>query len=131
MADIVATPVSGIESITATDDGQHALLKIRPSDQEAVLAFPEAMLRPLLALICSGIAQIAMKQARQETEIFPVSRWELGRMESGALAVTFRLENGASLSFVLGADQIPHMRQTLEVMEGKPLPATSPNTRPN
>jgi hypothetical protein len=24
-----------------------------------------------------------MKQARQETAIFPVSRWELGRMESG------------------------------------------------
>ena len=45
MADIVATPVSGIECITATDDGQHALLKIRLSDQEAVLAFPEAMLR--------------------------------------------------------------------------------------
>jgi len=39
-------------------------------------------------------------------------------MESGALAVPFRLENGASLSFVLGADQIPHTRQTLEVMEG-------------
>jgi hypothetical protein len=111
MAEIVAIPVSGVESITAADDGQHALLKIRLSDQEAVLALPEAVLRPLLVLICNGIAQTAMRQARQETTVFPVSRWELGRTEAGALAVTFRLENGASLSFALGADQIPHMRQ--------------------
>jgi hypothetical protein len=136
MAEIDAIPIAGVEGIMSTDDGRHALLKVRlqidPSAaQEAVLALPEAILRPLLGLICDGIAQTAKKQAREETALFPVTWWELGRTDAGALAVTFRLEGGASLSFAIGADQIPHIRQTLEVMEGKPLPEISPDMRRN
>ena len=131
MADVVAIPIIGLKGIGTSDDGQNAFLDIILGNEKITLAIPHSLLQPLLALVCAGIEQTGKQQGRQETAAFPVSWWELGRTEKGALAVRFRLENNASLSFVLGADQIPHMRQTLEVMEGKPPSDLPPSRRPN
>jgi len=131
MAGISAMPIASVEGVQSTDDGLHALLKAKIAEGEMVLAFPEGQLRPLLDLVCVAIAETSKKLERHETAVFPVSWWEFGQTADGLLAVTFRLGNGASLSFQLAADQIPHMRQTLEVMEGRQLPDRPSKTRPN
>jgi hypothetical protein len=131
MAEIKATLVTAFDGIMSSDDGAHALLKLRFNSKETVLAIQSDHLHSLLSLVCNGISQTAERQKRSEKAVFRPVRWEIGRGENGVLVIAFHLENGAQLAFQLNSDQIPNIRETLQAMGGSSTIPTTPKNKPN
>jgi hypothetical protein len=130
MAEVGAVLVTSIEGVAPTDDGNHALLKLSLDNQEIVLAIPKDQLPQLLNLVSDAIAKTSQR-GQPGKLAFPVSWWEFGKTADGSLAVSFRLQNGTELSFVLGANQISNMRETLQVMEGTASIPPTPDKEKN
>jgi hypothetical protein len=125
-----------VQSVSAINgmgtEGDRAFLDLELDGKETRLTMTDDQVRSLLPMVYAGIAGIsASKPGPLETALFPVERWEFGRTPDGSLAVTFQLRNGAALVFHVEARHIPYMRETLEVMEGKPSSGAERQERPN
>jgi hypothetical protein len=127
MADEVVVLLTSIEGVEPSDGGKHALMKIGRGGQETVVAVGEENERNLLELVLIAMAQTSSKaKMTAEKLTFEATCWEIGETADGRLAMSFRLPSGAELNFVLGADQIPRMREVLQSMA--PRSAASPPT---
>src|SRR3954468_6526072 len=100
------------------------LMKIGLGGQETVVAVGEENLRNLLELVLIGMAQASSKaKTTSEKLTFEATWWEIGETPDGRLAMSFRLPSGAELNFVLGANQIPRMREVLQSMAPRSAPS--------
>jgi hypothetical protein len=122
MAEEAALLIDEVLGSKATDDGHHALFRMKTSGQEVTFAFPEGQLMNLISASataskeCQGI----IHQQPNLKMMLPVQWWEFGLTPDGNFAVlSFRLPGGGEISFQVPRQWASQMRETLEVIEGR------------
>jgi hypothetical protein len=115
----------------ATDDGHHALFKVKTSGQEVVIAFPKDELINLIsaAATAAKACQSIIHEQPNLKVMLPVQWWEFGLTPDGNFAVlSFRLPGGGEISFQVPRPWTSQMRETFEVMEGRISNPIQPGT---
>lgn len=118
MNQIPAIPVNHIEGYNVSDDGEHMLLK---TDLPSVLAFNEAILHSLLTSVVGAIGRSEKIKGipKEQKRVFNVDWWEFGlSQDKEHLILSFRLGDGAQLSFRVHPDVATHMRDVLSSISG-------------
>jgi hypothetical protein len=97
MAALLIDEVLGSKS---TDDGKHALFKVKISGQEAAIAFPEGQLLNLIsgAATAANASQSIIHNQPNLKMMLPVQWWEFGITPDRNFAVlSFRLPGGGEI----------------------------------
>ena len=131
MADIAAIIVSEVLGSQVTDDGQHAVIKARPSTGgEVNLAVPISELYKFIEGFSLSATQVE-KKARQKSNVKPTfnTTWyEIGRTPTNSVVLSLTFGAGAVLSFQMSRSMAEQMRETLIVQLGEATPE-EPRTR--
>lgn len=127
MPNMPACPIESVESVSVTDDGRHALFKLRqPGGDEVTIAIPSGELMTLMSFAsqASGQAQKLLQSDPKQKHVLPTEWWEIGRHPDGQhVILSFRLPGGLELSFQIHRDAAQRYRETLDATLGSaPLP---------
>ena len=126
MAQVPALSIANIEGVLSTDDGQHALFKVRDAaGVEHVIALPEGQLMHLMSLAsqASGQCNKILKRDPNMKHVMPVEWWDVGGTADGQnVILTYRMPGGLELSFQIHRDAAARLHETLAAHLGIATP---------
>src|SRR3982751_6355820 len=116
MPDVKAKSFEDIRGMTITDDKKHAILSGTSNGTPLNLAIPVAELQNVLILALQAMGPLDQEQRRDggPKRVLPVETWFFGLSPDGQhLVLSFRIQGGSELSFVVHPSVAGHMQEVL------------------
>ena len=119
-----ATPVKAVTGARSQDGNRGVLFLIRDqpgaNGQQPLIVSVTTELLPAVAAVCLGLMdpRRSGQGGRKSRALTATKQIEVGVADNGQVALTFRLESNASISFGLNASQARDLAEALVEFEG-------------
>jgi hypothetical protein len=129
--EVQAINVHGITGVEVTEDGRHALIRVRSGENEANLAFPFEELMPLMQTASTAFAKCQQAQDLDPNtkHLLPCESCQIvPSPDFEHMIFSFRLPGGMEMSFPVPRRHAERMREVMEMFIRDPgmFPAGKP-----
>jgi len=129
--EVQAVNVTEITGVETTEDGQHALVRFKSSENEALFAIPFELLMPLMQTVSTGFSKCeqAQKLDPKIKHILPCENFAVSpASDFSKMIFSFQLPGGMEMSYEIPREHATRLREFMTIMMQEPgkIPADKP-----
>jgi hypothetical protein len=131
---VQAVNVTEITGVETTEDGLHALVRFKSSENEAIFAFPFELLMPLMQTVSTGFSKCEQAQSLdpKTKHILPCENFAVSPApDFSKMVFSFHLPGGMEMSYEIPREHAAKLREFMTIMMQDPgkIPAGKPQLK--